>query len=80
VKVYCEIPLDMGKRTIHKFVSHIKSEFNLKIISLEINFVKSDTILEINKQYLNHEYTTDIITFNYSKENDRLDGEIFARC
>ena len=30
-----------------------------------------------NKQYLNHNYDTDIITFNYSGSNNHLDGEIF---
>jgi rRNA maturation RNase YbeY len=34
-------------------------------------------MIEINKQYLNHNYDTDVIAFNYSGNNTKLDGEIF---
>ena len=33
-------------------------------------------MLEINKQYLKHDYYTDVITFDYS-ENDKISGDIF---
>jgi len=45
--------------------------------SLPINFISSDQIITINKEYLNHNYSTDIITFNYSGSRKNLDGEIF---
>jgi rRNA maturation RNase YbeY len=35
--------------------------------------------LEVNKQYLNHDYFTDIITFDYV-ENDIVSGDIFISC
>jgi probable rRNA maturation factor len=47
----------------------------------EINFVfcSDEHLLTINKQYLNHDTLTDIITFDYSKENAKLpvSGDIF---
>jgi rRNA maturation RNase YbeY len=39
--------------------------------------VTPETIRKVNKEYLDHDYTTDIITFNYSDENYKFDGEIF---
>ena len=33
--------------------------------------------MTINKSYLKHDYTTDIITFNYSDSLQQIDGEIF---
>ena len=44
---------------------------------MSINFVTADYLLEINQQYLKHNYHTDIITFNYSGSTDNLDGELF---
>lgn len=44
----------------------------------EINYVfcSNPYILEINKKFLNHDYTTDIITFDYS-EQSLINGEIY---
>ena len=44
----------------------------------EINFVfcNDDYLLEINKKYLNHDYYTDVITFDYSIKNI-ISGDIF---
>lgn len=39
-------------------------------------FCSDSHILEVNNQYLGHDYYTDIITFDYC-EGDRLDGDIF---
>lgn len=39
-------------------------------------FCSDPKILEINKEYLQHDYYTDIITFDYS-EGDYISGDIF---
>ena len=39
-------------------------------------FCSDEKILEVNRQYLQHDYYTDIITFDYS-EGDRISGDIF---
>jgi rRNA maturation RNase YbeY len=39
-------------------------------------FCSDKKILEINNQYLQHDYYTDIITFDYSEENT-IAGDIF---
>ena len=44
---------------------------------MPINFISSDEITIINQKYLKHNYSTDIITFNYSGNLNNLDGEIF---
>jgi len=47
-------------------------------ISGDINiiFTSDKYLLEINKQYLKHNYFTDIVTFNYC-EKDTINGDIF---
>ena len=65
-----------NKRAVHSLISSLKNEFNLSISSLSISFINSLELREINKEYLNHDYETDIITFNYSKKKSEIDGEI----
>jgi probable rRNA maturation factor len=43
---------------------------------INIVFCSDDYLLKINKEYLKHDYYTDIITFDYS-EQTILSGEIF---
>ncbi len=66
-----------NKLLFHKLVSLLTSDLDFIVESLPINFISSDQIITINKEYLNHNYSTDIITFNYSGSNKNLDGEIF---
>lgn len=51
--------------------SEIKSIGNISII-----FCSDNYILDINQKYLEHDYFTDIITFDYC-EGDRLSGDLF---
>jgi len=66
----------VNKRAVHTLISSLRKEFNLSISFLSISFVNSKTLREINKEYLNHDFETDIITFNYSKKLQDIDGEI----
>ncbi|MDR0292353.1 MAG: rRNA maturation RNase YbeY [Elusimicrobium sp.] len=46
----------------------------------EINlvFVSGAEIHKINKQFLNHDYETDVISFGYPSEPETLSGDIFV--
>ena len=39
-------------------------------------FCSDEKILKVNRQYLEHDYYTDIITFDYTEEN-KIAGDIF---
>ena len=69
--------LKFKKNEIHSLVKFLKGDLNFEIESLSIVFLTDDKIIAINKSYLGHNYSTDIITFNYSGENYTLEGEIF---
>ena len=47
-----------------------------RIGNISIIFCSDNYILDINRKYLEHDYYTDIITFDYC-EGDRLSGDLF---
>jgi rRNA maturation RNase YbeY len=49
---------------------------NVAFADINIIFCSDDYLLEINKQYLQHDYYTDIITFDY-KDNNLISSDIF---
>lgn len=65
------------KRNVHSIISSLKEELKFSISFLQINFVSSQQIININEKYLRHKGSTDIITFNYSKDTFNLDGECY---
>jgi probable rRNA maturation factor len=75
VNVHNDAKID--KKYIHNIVKQLKKELEFGIGSIQINFINSSEIMRINKKYLNHDYSTDIITFDYSESHISLEGEIF---
>ena len=45
----------------------------------ELNYIfcSDEYLLQVNRDYLDHDYYTDIITFDNSEEENRLEGDIF---
>lgn len=68
---------EIKKGIFHKLVEYLKNELKFDISFLIINFVSADLITQINIKYLNHHYSTDIITFNYNGNSKKLDGELY---
>ncbi len=62
---------------IHKLVGLLREDLEFSVESLFINFITSKEIHNLNIEFLNHDRSTDIITFNYSGSHFELDGEIF---
>jgi probable rRNA maturation factor len=70
------LDISISKGTVHKLILFLKNEFQLEISSLSISFISSNKLREINEHFLNHNYDTDILTFNYSNKQKEIDGEI----
>jgi rRNA maturation RNase YbeY len=67
--------IKINKTNVHKIVSYLTKELNFTISSLNIIFISEYEIEKINKKFLDHDGSTDVITFNYF-DNKELDGEI----
>jgi rRNA maturation RNase YbeY len=67
----------INKAGIHKLVGLLREDLEFSVTSLNINFITGEEIRNINKEFLHHDRSTDIITFNYSGSHFEIDGEIF---
>ena len=64
------------KQKINRWIKETAVGYNKKIGDIAFVFCTDERILEVNNQYLNHDYYTDIITFDYSDEN-AISGDLF---
>lgn len=64
------------RREITSWIRRVAATYGKKTGDIGYLFVDDEKILEVNRQYLGHDYYTDIITFDYSEE-DVIQGDIF---
>jgi len=64
------------KRKIAAWIKIVAQNYGKKIGEIAYIFCNDEKILEINKQYLKHDFFSDIITFDYSEKN-KISGDIF---
>jgi rRNA maturation RNase YbeY len=67
---------NIPRRKISAWIKSIAAQNGKRVGEIAYIFCTDERILEINRQYLNHDYYTDIITFDYS-ENKTVSGDIF---
>ena len=64
------------KRENTAWVKAVAASYGKKVGEVAYIFVDDEKILEVNRQYLQHDYYTDIITFDYT-EGDVISGDLF---
>ena len=67
---------DIKKRETTEWIKAVAATYEKKIGEIAYIFCSDEKILEVNRQYLQHDYYTDIITFDYC-EGNRLSGDLF---
>ena len=74
-----EIHFSFTKRNLtREWLHKIAKREQRKITALNYIFCNDDFLLTINRQHLNHDTYTDIITFGYSPETSKeITGDIF---
>lgn len=61
---------------VKKIISRIIADAGLKGGACDVIFTGDEKLYEINREFLGHDYYTDIITFNYN-EGRVISGEIY---
>ena len=69
-------PPALQKQKTNRWIKETAAEYGKKMGDIAYIFCSDERILEVNKQYLQHDYYTDIITFDYS-EGSVISGDIF---
>ena len=65
----------MKKRLINRWIRAVAATYSRKVGDIGYMFVDDEKILEVNNDYLGHDYYTDIITFDYD-EDDIISGDL----
>ncbi len=66
----------IDRQRITKWVETVADSYGKRVGTINYVFVDDERILEVNRQYLGHDYFTDIITFDYT-EGRILSGDLF---
>lgn len=63
------------KRDTSAWIKAVAASYGRKVGEIGYLFVDDKKILEVNREYLGHDYYTDVITFDYD-EDDTVSGDI----
>ena len=64
------------KRKTANWIKAVAKSYGKQTGDIAYLFCSNEKILKVNRQYLQHDFYTDIITFDYS-QGDRISGDIF---
>lgn len=70
------VKVAIQKPALKNWIKEVIQCEGCKVGNINIIFCTDDYLLDINQQYLKHDYFTDIITFDYSNEVV-ISGELF---
>lgn len=75
---FSDISLSLTERSqLKKFIGKLFTREGKELRQLNYIFCSDEYLLNINRQFLNHDYYTDIITFDLSEEPGTITGEIY---
>ncbi len=78
IKFHFLEPIKFNQRKkVKLLVNSLFEKEKKNLNSLDIIFCSDDYLLQINREFLSHDYFTDIITFDLSEIPSRIAGEIY---
>ncbi len=67
----------INKSRVAAWLSLVAKNEDKQILSLNYTFCNDEYLFDINRRYLNHDYYTDIITFDLSDNPSVIEGDIY---
>jgi rRNA maturation RNase YbeY len=68
---------NFNKKKYTDWCNQIAKYYKQEIESISYCIVSDDELLEINKEHLNHDYYTDIITFQLNEKEENIEADIY---
>ena len=56
---------DIDRRRVSEWIGRVVQSYGRRVGTVGYRFVDDERILDVNRQFLGHDYYTDIITFDY---------------
>lgn len=66
----------ISQERVTSWIKEVAALHHKKVGEIAYIFCSDEKILEVNRTYLQHDYYTDIITFDYT-EKDKISGDLF---
>ena len=70
-----EMPV-LEERKVTRWIRSVAAEYGFAVGNINYIFCSDERELEVNREFLGHDYYTDVITFDYSTAST-LNGDIF---
>jgi rRNA maturation RNase YbeY len=70
-------PYFVSNQRISSWLHVLAGQYGLSVEELNIVFMSDDELLKINQQFLQHDYYTDIITFDNGTTDKTILGELY---
>lgn len=70
-----EMPM-LDERKVSRWIRAVAAEYGFGVGNIHYIFCSDERELEVNREFLGHDYYTDVITFDYST-GSVLNGDIF---
>lgn len=67
---------ELDQQHVQNWIRHVAADYGFTLGDITYIFCDDERILEVNRQFLGHDYYTDIITFDYSTPS-RISGDIY---
>ena len=71
-------PVLKDRKKLKLFLSKLFTKEKTQLVNLSYIFCSDEHLLGINKDFLKHDFYTDVITFDLSASKDEVEGEVYV--
>lgn len=70
--------LALEEPALRTLIHHILAAEECTLHRLNVVLADHDTVLALNREYLNHDYITDVLSFDLSDSSEYVEGDIYV--